>query len=84
MWHEIVYDVIGGQPVLVTFCPLCNTGMVFDPRVNGQALSFGVLGLLRHSDMIMYDRATESWWQQALGLALSGGYRDSGCDSRPR
>ena len=60
-WHEIVNDVIGGHPVLVTFCPLCNTRMVFDPRVNGQALSFGVLGLLRHSDMIMYDRATESY-----------------------
>lgn len=72
MWHEIVNDVIGGQPVLVTFCPLCNTGMVFDPRVNGQALSFGVSGLLRHSDMIMYDRATESWWQQALGLGIVG------------
>lgn len=72
MWHEIVNDVIGGQPVLVTFCPLCNTGMVFDPRVDGQTLSFGVSGLLRHSDMIMYDRATESWWQQALGLAVVG------------
>lgn len=65
-------DVIGRQPVLVTFCPLCNTGMVFDPRVNGQALSFGVLGLMRHSDIITYDRATESWWQQALGLGIVG------------
>ncbi|PHQ69381.1 MAG: hypothetical protein COB97_07700 [Paracoccus sp.] len=72
MWHEIVNDEIGNQPVLVTFCPLCNTGMVFDPRVEGQVLSFGVSGLLRHSDMIMFDRATESWWQQALGLAIVG------------
>lgn len=72
MWHEIVNDSIGGVPVLVTFCPLCNTGMVFDPRVNGRALSFGVSGLLRHSDMIMYDRQTESWWQQALGQGIVG------------
>jgi hypothetical protein len=72
MWHEIVNDSIGGVPVLVTFCPLCNTGMVFDPRVQGRRLSFGVSGLLRHSDMIMYDRETESWWQQALGEGIVG------------
>lgn len=72
MWHEIVNDKIGGTPVVVTFCPLCNTGMVFDPRVNGRTLSFGVSGLLRHSDMIMYDRETESWWQQALGEGIVG------------
>ena len=72
LWHEIVNDVIGGQPVLVTFCPLCNTGMVFDPLVNGRVLSLGVSGLLRHSDMIMYDRATESWWQKALWLGIVG------------
>ncbi len=74
MWHEIVNDRIGGMPVLVTFCPLCNTGMVFDPRLDGQTLSFGVSGLLRHSDMIMYDTATESWWQQALGEGIVGAY----------
>lgn len=72
MWHEIVNDSIGGVPVLVTFCPLCNTGMVFDPRVQGRRLTFGVSGLLRHSDMIMYDRETESWWQQALGEGIVG------------
>ena len=72
MWHEIVNDSIVGVPVLVTFCPLCNTGMVFDPRLDGRALSFGVSGLLRHSDMIMYDRETESWWQQALGQGIVG------------
>lgn len=72
MWHEIVNDVIGGVPVLVTFCPLCNTGMVFDPRLDGRTLTFGVSGLLRHSDMIMYDRQTESWWQQALGQGIVG------------
>lgn len=75
MWHEIVNDSIGGVPVLVTFCPLCNTGMVFDPRLDGVALTFGVSGLLRHSDMIMYDRQTESWWQQALGQGIVGTHR---------
>ena len=72
IWHEIVNDSIGAVPVLVTFCPLCNTGMVFDPRLNGKTLTFGVSGLLRHSDMIMYDRQTESWWQQALGAGIAG------------
>jgi hypothetical protein len=72
MWHEIVNDEVDGQPIAVTFCPLCNTGMVFDATVDGQALEFGVSGLLRHSDMIMYDRQTESWWQQAMGEAIVG------------
>jgi len=72
MWHEIVNDRVGGVPVAVTFCPLCNSGMVFDRRVNGRTLSFGVSGKLRHSDMIMYDRQTESWWQQAVGQGIVG------------
>lgn len=72
MWHEIANDIVGGVPVAVTFCPLCNTAMVFDRRVGGQVLSFGVSGKLRASDMVMYDRQTESWWQQALGLGIVG------------
>ncbi|MCR9150333.1 MAG: DUF3179 domain-containing protein [Rhodobacteraceae bacterium] len=71
-WHEIVNDSAGGIPVAVTFCPLCNAAMVFDRRVDGAELSFGVSGLLRHSDMIMYDRQTESWWQQATARAIVG------------
>ena len=71
-WHEIVNDTAGGIPVAVTFCPLCNAAMVFDRRVAGTELSFGVSGLLRHSDMIMYDRQTESWWQQATAEAIVG------------
>jgi len=71
-WHEIVNDSAGGIPVAVTFCPLCNAAMVFDRRVGGAELSFGVSGLLRHSDMIMYDRQTESWWQQATARAIVG------------
>ncbi|MCC5984277.1 MAG: DUF3179 domain-containing protein [Rhodobacteraceae bacterium] len=74
MWHEIVNDVVGGVPIAVTFCPLCNSAMVFDARVNGEPLTFGVSGLLRHSDMIMYDRETESWWQQAVGEGIVGDY----------
>ena len=71
-WHEIVNDTIGGVPVAVTFCPLCNSGMTFDRRVEGQVLSFGVSGKLRKSDMVMYDRETESWWQQAVGEGIVG------------
>jgi hypothetical protein len=72
MWHEIVNDVVDGQPVTVTFCPLCNTAIVFDPVLDGTTLDFGVSGLLRHSDMIMYDRQTDSWWQQATGEGIAG------------
>jgi hypothetical protein len=72
MWHEIVNDVVGGVPVAVTFCPLCNTGIVFDRRLDGQVLAFGTTGKLRNSDLVMYDRATESWWQQFLGEAIVG------------
>ena len=72
MWHEIANDVVGGVPIAVTFCPLCNSGVVFDRRVDGRTLGFGVSGLLRHSDMVMYDRQTESWWQQAVGRAIVG------------
>ena len=72
MWHEIANDEVAGTPVAVTFCPLCNSGMVFDRRVAGRTLDFGVSGLLRHSDMVMYDRQTESWWQQAIGEGIVG------------
>lgn len=74
MVHEIVNDVIGGVPVAITFCPLCNSGVVFDRRVAGKVLSFGVSGNLRNSDMIMYDRQSESWWQQATGMGIVGKY----------
>ncbi|MCE0505189.1 DUF3179 domain-containing protein [Roseivivax sp. GX 12232] len=71
-WHEIVNDRIGGLPVAVTYCPLCNSAMVFDRRLGGRVLSFGVTGKLRNSDMVMYDRETQSWWQQALGEGIVG------------
>ncbi|WP_068109627.1 DUF3179 domain-containing protein [Tropicimonas marinistellae] len=73
-WHEIVNDTVGGVPVAVTFCPLCNSGLTFDRRVGGRTLTFGVSGKLRNSDMVMYDRETQSWWQQAIGTAIVGQY----------
>jgi len=71
-WHEIVNDVVGGVPVTVTFCPLCNSAIVFDGRLNNHVYTFGVSGKLRNSDMVMYDRQTESWWQQAVGQGIVG------------
>ncbi len=71
-WHEIVNDEIAGIPVAVTYCPLCNAAIVFDRRVAGRVLEFGTTGKLRKSDLVMYDRQTESWWQQFLGEAIVG------------
>lgn len=72
MWHEIVNDTVDGKPVAVTYCPLCNASIVFDRRVNGRVLDFGTTGLLRKSDLVMWDRQTESWWQQFSGEAIVG------------
>ena len=72
IWHEIVNDTVGGVPVAVTWCPLCNVSVVFDRRVAGRTLSFGTTGKLRKSDLIMYDRQTESWWQQFGGECIVG------------
>jgi len=71
-WHEILNDTVAGIPVAVTFCPLCNSGITFDRRVQGKVLTFGVSGKLRNSDMVMFDRETESWWQQAIGTGIVG------------
>ncbi|MFQ5755471.1 MAG: DUF3179 domain-containing protein [Acidiferrobacterales bacterium] len=72
IWHEIVNDTVGGRLVSVTFCPLCNSSLVFDRRVNDRVLDFGTTGRLRKSDLVMYDRQTESWWQQLTGRAIVG------------
>jgi len=72
MTHEIVNDEIGGKPVSVTFCPLCNSAIVFDRNINGKIYDFGVSGKLRFSDLVMWDRQTESWWQQFTGEAIVG------------
>jgi hypothetical protein len=72
MWHEIVNDTLTDTPIAVTYCPLCNTGIGFNREVEGRTLDFGTTGRLRYSNLIMYDRQTETWWQQATGRALIG------------
>jgi Protein of unknown function (DUF3179) len=73
VWHEIVNDQVGGVPVAVTYCPLCNTAISFRrPVVAGRATSFGTSGKLYRSNLVMYDRATGSLWPQALGVAVTG------------
>ncbi len=71
-WHEIVNDIVGGKQVLVTYCPLCGTGMVFDPAIDGKHYTFGVSGLLYKSDVLMYDHQTESLWSQIKQEAVAG------------
>ena len=74
--HEVSNDTLAGTPILVTYCPLCNASVVYDRRLNQvgreRLLNFGVSGMLRHSDMVMYDLQTETWWQQLMGDALVG------------
>ncbi|MGI9018030.1 MAG: DUF3179 domain-containing protein [Euzebya sp.] len=72
-YHEIVNDRLAGQPVLVTYCPLCNSGLAFDPTVQGQTLDFGTSGRLWRSNLVMYDRQTQSLWSQFTGEAVVGG-----------
>lgn len=72
VWHEIVNDTVEGERVLVTYCPLCLTGFVFDPVVKGERVEFGTSGKLWQSNLVMYDRKTESLWPQVLGEAVVG------------
>lgn len=72
LWHEIVNDMVGGQPVTVTYCPLCNSAIVFDRTVKGDVTTFGTSGRLYNSDLVMYDRATKSLWPQIMGKAVVG------------
>jgi hypothetical protein len=72
VWHEIVNDQVGDIPVSVTYCPLCYTNQVFERIINGQEVEFGTSGKLYNSNLLMYDRLTESYWSQALGMAVKG------------
>ena len=83
MWHEIVNDSIGGTPVAVTYCPLCNSAIVFKREFNGKLHDFGTTGKLRNSDLVMYDRQTESWWQQFTGTGIVGDYTGQELESIP-
>ena len=71
-YHEIVNDRFGDRPVVVTYCPLCGSGLAFDAQVKGEALQFGVSGLLYNSDVLLYDRQKESLWSQLMMEAVSG------------
>ena len=64
--------MVGREPILVTYCPLCNTATVYRRTVDGQVLDFGTTGVLRFSNLVMYDRQTESWWQEVTGEAVVG------------
>ena len=81
--HEIVNDMFGTDPVAVSYCPLCGSGLAFDRRQNGQVLDFGVSALLHNSDLVMYDRQTESLWQQITGVAFAGKSRGGQLRSLP-
>lgn len=83
MRHEIANDEIGGVPVAVTFCPLCNSSIVFEREVDGEVLTFGVSGRLRNSDLVMFDRQTDSWWQQFTGEGIVGDYTGTLLDIVP-
>lgn len=74
IYHEIVNDMFQGLPISVTFCPLCNASIVYDRRLSGNVLDFGTTGNLRMSDLVMYDRQTQSWWQQFTGEGIVGHY----------
>jgi hypothetical protein len=79
--HEIANDKLGGQPILVTYCPLCNSGIVYSRKLNvdgkEETLEFEPSGMLRNSDMVMLDRKTESLWQQLLGEGIVGTYTNA-------
>ncbi|MBT3554138.1 MAG: DUF3179 domain-containing protein [Chloroflexi bacterium] len=74
MWHKIVNDTADGVPVTVTFCPLCNIGITFLRTVGDQELTFGTSGMLRNSDLVMWDRQTQSFWEQITCEALAGDF----------
>ena len=72
VWHEIVNDTVEGQRALITYCPLCLTGIVFDPVVQGERVEFGTSGKLWNSNLVMYDRKTDTYWSQSGGKTIVG------------
>lgn len=82
-YHEIVNDRIGGEGVVITYCPLCGTGMAFLANVAGVSRQFGVSGLLYNSDVLLYDRQSESLWSQIMGQAISGPLRGTRLEGIP-
>ncbi len=82
-WHEVVNDRSGNRQIVVTYCPLCGTGMAFDPPSATNGAGFGVSGLLYNSDVLLYDRATQSLWSQLLQAAISGPLKGTRLESIP-
>ncbi len=82
-WHEIVNDTIGGRNIVVTYCPLCNSGIVFATPGASSRMYFGVSGLLFNNDVLLYDVETESLWSQVLGQSISGDYRGQSLEMIP-
>ena len=72
VWHEIVNDEIAGDPILITYCPLCGSGIAYERILNGEDVEFGTSGKLYNSNLVMYDRKTNSYWSQIDGLAIVG------------
>ena len=72
VWHEIVNDVIEGDPVLVTYCPLCGSGIAYEATIDGKGVEFGTTGKLYNSNLVMYDRKTDTYWTQIDGKAIIG------------
>lgn len=71
-WHEIVNDTVNGKPLLITYCPLCGSAIVFERQINGEVVEFGVSGQLYNSDLLMYDRMSDTLWSQLTGAAVVG------------
>ena len=82
-WHEVVNDEIDNRPFVITYCPLCGSGVAFDRRLNGETLSFGVSGLLYNSDVLLYDRESESLWSQLMNKAVTGKHKGSSLTMLP-
>jgi hypothetical protein len=82
-WHEVVNDRVGREKFSITYCPLCGTGMAFSARVENMQLDFGVSGLLYNSDVLLYDRQTDSLWSQIMQQAISGKYKGARLKSIP-
>jgi len=72
VWHEIVNDEIAGDPILITYCPLCGSGIAYERTINGEVVEFGTSGKLYNSNLVMYDRKTDTYWQQIDGKAIVG------------
>ena len=77
IWHELVNDTVGGVPVSVAYCPLCNSVTVYEREIDGEVLDFGVSGLLYNSSLVMYDRQTETLWSHFSGEPLYGALADA-------